>query len=404
MVLVHGERSDFGRDDMARPSSADLAAAGIKTSSQDSSEEITFEAQKKNFLAWLRAYFAKGKARKGEEKGGYHAGNVPYTFTLTMTADPAIQVYGPRDSKVKFKAFARLHWHGRFNNGQGTSDHPAVYVDADRVMLRSDEINLSKVPFEGSFKWVFIDEAGKEWDAREYSSIVRGCGFQKNGYTMEPVVGEAGGSCDDSAVTAATIAQTHEAAESLPDQSITQAPDPSPRSSPLQNSTGPIMTHSVQSSSPAPDLARTQEAPSDFASEHFPETRTRELKPSDIQVWSDAKLQYAINEMFARHGAEFGNPATAKWFKQFPWYKPRPESTFDSIEASMTEIERQNLKLLGEYRTAKRNQLKQPNAMARNQPGNRSRYKREQARPDSVGRRLLESILQGVADGLEGRR
>ena len=138
--------------------------------------------------------------------------------------------------------------------------------------------------------------------------------------------------------------------------------------------------------------------------ERFPETRTRLLAAVDIANWSDAKLQYAINEMFARCGAEFGNPALNKWFARFSWYQPRPGADFDHLESSMSDVERQNLQLLGAYRTAKREALKRQPA-ARNQ----RRLSQQQKNPDyeepnPVAQQLLESILKGVQQGLNRRR
>lgn len=133
--------------------------------------------------------------------------------------------------------------------------------------------------------------------------------------------------------------------------------------------------------------------------ERFPETRMRALAPVDIRTWSDVKMQYAINEMFARHGAEFGNPATAKWFSQFGWYKLRAGLNFDDIEMSMmTDIERQNLQLLGAYRTAKREALKQGGGAQRDRRASnrRATAKQDEEEPNPLAELLLRSILKGL--------
>lgn len=105
--------------------------------------------------------------------------------------------------------------------------------------------------------------------------------------------------------------------------------------------------------------------------EQFPETRIRSLSPAEVQGWSFERLQYAINEMFARRGAEFGDKRVAGWFQQFSWYRPIRALTFDEIEAAMPPIERDNLKLLGLMRDAKRSSGPGPSTST--QPSNRQR-------------------------------
>lgn len=96
------------------------------------------------------------------------------------------------------------------------------------------------------------------------------------------------------------------------------------------------------------------EAAASYPGEHFPETRTRILAAEDLQNWKEDKLRYAINELFARRGATFGDKALSTLFSQFSWYHPDPTLTLDQVESLFSDIEKQNLKLLGEYRDAKR--------------------------------------------------
>lgn len=84
--------------------------------------------------------------------------------------------------------------------------------------------------------------------------------------------------------------------------------------------------------------------------EIFPETRKRILTATDIKSWPDAKLQYAINEMYARRNANFGNKKVKKFFLSFDWYTPISEATLDAVEMHFSAIETSNLKLLGEAR------------------------------------------------------
>lgn len=85
--------------------------------------------------------------------------------------------------------------------------------------------------------------------------------------------------------------------------------------------------------------------------ERYPATRVRPLTESEIlQLNSDA-LRYAINEIFARHGADFRSDGVKAQFSQFSWYQPRVGVSFDDIETrEFTAVERANLKLLGQAR------------------------------------------------------
>ena len=84
--------------------------------------------------------------------------------------------------------------------------------------------------------------------------------------------------------------------------------------------------------------------------ELFPETRKRIMTATDIRGWPDAKLQYAINEMYARRNANFGNKNIKKFFLAFDWYTPIAEATLDAVEMHFSAVETSNLKLLGEAR------------------------------------------------------
>jgi hypothetical protein len=90
----------------------------------------------------------------------------------------------------------------------------------------------------------------------------------------------------------------------------------------------------------------------EFAGERFPATRLDELTVPDVNESSLSEITYAINEMFARHGAEFKDRKVTKEFEQFSWYKPRPGLSFDEIETEFSDLEKQNLKVLGRCRDA----------------------------------------------------
>ena len=151
----------------------------------------------------------------------------------------------------------------------------------------------------------------------------------------------------------------------------------------------------------APSRPAAPPAINPFKGEVFPQTRTQYLTAADVASWSAAEAQFAINEMFARHGAEFGQPQIRKWFSQFEWYRPRAGIEFDTIEAEMTPLERDNIRFLGAVRDARRNA---PAITRRSTPvQQRQRTTRERPPPNPVAQKFLEAILRGIAEGLEKR-
>lgn len=91
----------------------------------------------------------------------------------------------------------------------------------------------------------------------------------------------------------------------------------------------------------------------EYPGEKFPATRLDELAVPDVNESSLDEINYAINEMFARHGAEFKDKKVTKQFSQFSWYKPRPGLTSDEIKNEFDDLEKANLKVLERCRDAK---------------------------------------------------
>jgi len=85
--------------------------------------------------------------------------------------------------------------------------------------------------------------------------------------------------------------------------------------------------------------------------ERYPQTRQRLLTLENIKGFNAAEVRYAINEIYARYGATFPNhPDVQQQFQKFDWYHPDPKLTFHDIDQSMSDIERENVKVLARYR------------------------------------------------------
>lgn len=103
-------------------------------------------------------------------------------------------------------------------------------------------------------------------------------------------------------------------------------------------------------------------------------------------------IRYAINEMLARHGADFKDSKIKKIFAEFSWYQPRADVSLKEIENEFSEVEKHNIAVLRRCRDAKiaaaRRQERKP---IRGEPVE-----------DPDAQRALRGFLQGVSDALNG--
>jgi hypothetical protein len=91
-----------------------------------------------------------------------------------------------------------------------------------------------------------------------------------------------------------------------------------------------------------------------YSGERYPQTRMGLIHSADFSHLGRDDLRYAINEMFARRGALFGNSEVLATFEGFDWYRPIATMTLEDIEASFSEHEKANLKILGGLRDQKK--------------------------------------------------
>ena len=132
------------------------------------------------------------------------------------------------------------------------------------------------------------------------------------------------------------------------------------------------------------------EESSDLEGEKFPATRQDPITVADANELELSDIRYAINEMLARHGANFRDAKIRKTFSEFSWYQPRPDVSMEDIEQEFSEVEANNIAVLRRCRDAKIAAARRP---AR-------RVLRGEQVPDSDGQRALQNVLQGVSDAL----
>ena len=81
----------------------------------------------------------------------------------------------------------------------------------------------------------------------------------------------------------------------------------------------------------------------------FSDSSARYLTDSEVARLSQAEIQTAINEIFARHGYIFETQEIYQHFQQYSWYHPTvPKDAFDT--AVFSDIETRNVELLSRYR------------------------------------------------------
>jgi hypothetical protein len=147
-----------------------------------------------------------------------------------------------------------------------------------------------------------------------------------------------------------------------------------------------------------------------YPGERFPQTRQVPLVPQDLQKLSADDLRYAINEMFARHGADFPKEEVKSQFARFPWYRPRPGVDVDEIESRFfSQMEKDNLKLLGEARNQAGSRgspaMTQPSGGGSSlRPGPKSRFVTTRDLKNLAGQSVKDTWFYGdfVAASLSG--
>ena len=108
-------------------------------------------------------------------------------------------------------------------------------------------------------------------------------------------------------------------------------------------------------------LRPLRDARKPWPGELYPETRYRILSQEEVDDMSYAKLRYALNEIYARHGGTFSDRSIQALFSGFSWYHENSTTTYRQIEAEFSAIEKANVVLLA----AARDGRKKPGATTR---------------------------------------
>ena len=151
--------------------------------------------------------------------------------------------------------------------------------------------------------------------------------------------------------------------------------------------TGTVAAGDETGASPSADES------TDMEGEKFPATREQPITIEDANELELSDIRYAINEMLARHGANFHDAKIKKTFSEFSWYQPRTDVSLEAVEAEFSDVEKHNIAVLKRCRDAKVAAARRPERRA---------IRGEPVDEESEGQRALRGLLQGVSDAVNG--
>lgn len=101
----------------------------------------------------------------------------------------------------------------------------------------------------------------------------------------------------------------------------------------------------ITGAEPVSDTEEETAADGDYI---IPSSNTKILKDSDIEGLSAKMLNYARNEIFARHGRKFDSKELRDYFESKPWYKGEYSAgEFDERSDSvLNNVEKKNVQFL----------------------------------------------------------
>ena len=80
----------------------------------------------------------------------------------------------------------------------------------------------------------------------------------------------------------------------------------------------------------------------------IPDSDSRYLTDGEVSSLSQREIQYAINEIYARHGATFDDQDVKNYFYSKDWYSPSQSK--DDAKKEFNKYEKANIDLLSKYR------------------------------------------------------
>lgn len=130
-----------------------------------------------------------------------------------------------------------------------------------------------------------------------------------------------------------------------------------------------------------------------FEGEKFSQTRLRLLSPAEVTDMTPQQVQYALNEIYARHGYRFAKSGPRKQFGRFVWYKPVTGQSDVASWQQFSEIERRNAQLFNRIRTTRKEAQARQTQIALNREAEQKRLD-EQAQQNMIIERQVVQARQ----------
>ena len=130
------------------------------------------------------------------------------------------------------------------------------------------------------------------------------------------------------------------------------------------------------------------QAPPPLPGEQFAQTRLRELSPEETGGLTPDQVQYALNEIYARHGYRFATSGPRRQFSRFAWYKPVKGQSAAASWKRFSDIEKRNEQRLLGARSEQREEQTRQRQIAQSYQANQ-KLLAEQEQQDQMAQRQV---------------
>ena len=171
---------------------------------------------------------------------------------------------------------------------------------------------------------------------------------------------------------------------------VQSPPPPTAATSPVSAAMSTKKSAVARPLAPKPIVVR---APAPLPGEQFAQTRMRELSDEEAQSLTPAQLQYALNEIYARHGYRFVASKVRQQFRSFAWYKPVEGQSQVASWQKFSALEKHNAQLLNQARSAQREEEARQTQIAQSYQADQKRLAERDER-DQITRQQVAQARQ----------
>ena len=208
-----------------------------------------------------------------------------------------------------------------------------LYMLAVRNGQQTAFFGYSDEAVEGSWQWAYGNSDYERWNADSGQPDNGGAGQGSHGENYAQfMVGKGDGTWNDAQMDVNTTVYIceWEADASVPDQ------------------VDPPKKPAAEKKDPVPETNKRNNAPPEI----FPDSSNTYLTDAQVNSLSADDVQKAINEIYARNGYRFKDPAWLAYYEQYDWYNGTiPYDKFDAAK-ELNAVEFANVEKLSKRRDA----------------------------------------------------